>query len=358
MLSRQPGQIACSVFAFLLLTLAAPFALPPAPQASPAPAFAATTPSMGELALVDADFQISLVRVGGRGLRRLTRGPGPRATPVWSPDGRRLAFAQARGSSWQIFLLDPARGDTRALTRPPGSHLLPGWSPDGRRIAFVSEGDGGRQIFLQDVGGGGARRLTGPPGENTAPAWSPDGRFIAFVARRGHPDWELYVMKGDGKDQVRLTRSGVLLRPGVLQPSWSPDGRRIAYVVRVGRAEQGIYVVAPGGGMPLRLTTGYAPSWSPDGRRVAFVVARVGDSQIYTADPDGGHTRRIIPGGLNFQPIWSPDGRLLAFLASRDGDLALWVMSTEGREQRRLAPAAGDLSQLPVFSWRPPLRSR
>lgn len=64
------------------------------------------------------------------------------------------------------------------------------------------------------------------------------------MARRGHPEPELYVMSGDGSDQTRLTREGVLLRPGVLHPVWLADGRRLAYVSRVGRGEQAFWVIA------------------------------------------------------------------------------------------------------------------
>jgi Tol biopolymer transport system component len=310
------------------------------------------------LAFIDPDLQVSVVRADGSRTRQLTRGPDQHATPVWSPDGRKLVFARTAGASTQLFLLERGAAP-RALTRLPGSNSLPAWSPDGRNLAFVSTRDGSRQIYLVNIDGSGLRRLTAPPGESTAPAWSPDGRHIAFVARRGHPDWDLYVMRPDGSVQIRLTTEGVLQRPGVLQPVWTPDGSRIAYVVRVGRAEQGILSVPAGGGRPARVTTGYAPAWSPDGQRVAFAVARVGDAQIYVMDADGRRARRLTPTGVNVQPAWSPNSRLIAFLSSRDGDLALWVMNPDGSDQRRLAPAAGDLSTPPVFTWRPrPGRAR
>ncbi len=315
-----------------------------------APAGAA---SLLELAFVDPDLQIARIRADGTGLRQVTSGSAQNATPVWSPDGWRLVFVSARGLWSQIYAMDPTTGISEALTRPPGSAVLPAWSPDRRRIAFMSTASGTRQVSIMAADGGGRRRLTSGPGESTAPVWSPGGRHIAFISRRDHPDWELYAMRADGSAQTRLTRGGVLLRPGVVQPAWLPDGRRIAFVARVGRAEQGIFTVPLAGGPPIRLTTGYAPSWSSGGRRVAFVVARVGDAQIYVMDGDGRNARRLISGGVNLQPAWSPDGRLIAFLSSRNGDLALWVMRVDGTGQRRLAAIAGDLSALPLFSWRP-----
>lgn len=86
---------------------------------------------------------------------------------------------------------------------------------------------------------------------------------------------------------------------------------------------------------------------------MAFVVARVGDAQLYVMDADGRHPGRLTSGGVNLLPAWSPDGRRIGFLASRNGDLAIFVMNADGTRERRLAAAAGDLSALPLFSWRP-----
>lgn len=259
----------------------------------------------------------------------------------------------------------------RQLTTPPGESLFPAWSPDGRRIVFVSGGAGNRQIFVMNSDGGWQRQLTGPPGESTVPVWSPDGARIAFVSTRDQGVRHLYVMNADGTGQTRLTRpeffvanafgkgekyfatTGVLLQPGILHPAWSTDGTRIAFVIRIGRAEQQISVVNLSGSGNARVATGYAPAWSPDGKRMAFVVARVGDAQIYVMNADGTGARRLTPSGVNLLPAWSPDGRQIAFLASRNGGLAIYVMNADGSGERRLAPAAGDLSMLPVLSWRP-----
>jgi TolB protein len=139
----------------------------------------------------------------------------------------------------------------------------------------------------------------------------------------------------------------------MLHPAWSPDGRRVTYVSRVGRAEQEIWTVNVDGSDRTRIATGYAPAWSLDGRHLAFVVARVGDAQIYAMNAAGTGLRRLTPSGLNLLPAWSLDGRSIAFLGSRDGALSVYVMGADGSGQRRLAPAAGDLSALPILSWRP-----
>ncbi len=307
-----------------------------------------------ELAFVSARAgaaHISLIGVDGSRERRLT--PGGFATPAWSPDGRRLAFVRTAGGHSVILVARADGSGARAITRPGAEAGLPAWAPGGRRLAVVIAHAGTRQIATINADGTGLRRLTAPPGFSTAPVWSPDGRQIAFVSHRDHPNPELYVMRGDGGGQTRLTRDGVLLRPGVLHSVWLPGGGRLAYVARVGLAEQAIWVVDASGGTPRRISTGYAPAWSPDGRRLAFVVARVGDAQIYVMDATGKNVRRITPAGTHLLPAWSPDGRWIAFVSIRGSDLALWVMRPDGTGQRRLGPIWGDLSLLPLFAWRP-----
>lgn len=316
-------------------------------------------------------IQISAINTDGTGLRRLTSAPGQSEIPVWSPDGRHIAFIKSRNGDTQIYVMNADGSGQRPLTASPGINTFPAWSPDGQRIVFVSTRGGNPQIFVMNADGSGQTSLTGPPGESTVPVWSADGRRIAFVSTRDQGLPELYVMNADGTGQKQLTQpelyvanafgrgqqrlapEGILLRPGVLHPAWSPNGRQIAFVTRVGRAEQSIQVVNPDGSGRARVATGYAPAWAPDGHRIAFVVARVGDAQIYVMNTDRSRLQRLTPLGVNLLPIWSPDGRRIAFLASRDGSLGVYVMNADGSGQRRLGPAAGDLTKLPILSWKP-----
>lgn len=338
---------------------------------------AATLQAQDQLAFVssrDGSIQIYTIGADGTGLRRLTGVPGQSEIPVWSHDGRHIAFIKIRDNDSQIYVMNADGSRQRRLTSPPGINTFPAWSPDGSRIVFLSSRQGSPQVYMMNADGSGQTKLTDPPGESTVPVWSPDGRQIAFVTTRDRGVPELYVMNADGAEQRRLTEPesyvanekssgeqrqevvGILLRPGVLHPAWSPDGKRIAFVTRVGLAEQSIQVVGPDGSGRARLATGYAPAWSPDGQRVAFVVARVGDAQIYVMNTDGSHLTRLTPHGVNLLPAWSPDGRRIAFLSSRDEGLGVYVMNADGSGQRRLMDAAGDLSVMPIFSWRPPLR--
>ncbi len=140
----------------------------------------------------------------------------------------------------------------------------PVWSPDGRRIAFVSRRDG-KALYVMNADGSGLR-IVARVRQLATPAWSPDGRRIAFQGRRDGHSGALYVVNADGSGQRTLARRGNA-------PAWSPDGRRIAFV-----SGAKLYVVnADGSGhRTLDAAAGAGDvaslAWSPDGRKLLFLV--------------------------------------------------------------------------------------
>jgi TolB protein len=147
-------------------------------------------------------------------------------SPSWSPDGKRLAFAQVtdRGGNVDIMCLDVESGKVRRLTYTNCSNTDPSWNPAGTQIAFTSNRDGSVQIFLMEEDGSNMRRLTREGSYNTCPAWSPSGAMIAYISRFENK-FDLFVYKlGDGKSsQVTLGVSNSE------SPSWSPDERRLVF---------------------------------------------------------------------------------------------------------------------------------
>jgi TolB protein len=141
------------------------------------------------------------------------------AIVVWSPDGTRIAFARkpdwcsdrggarpCAGSHSDIYVMNADGSGKRNLTHDALQNAEPVWSPDGRRIAFVSRRDGKAEIYVMNADGSGKRNLTRNPAKDVRPSWSPDGRKIAFVSDRdGRP--EAHVMNADGSGQRNLTRA-------------------------------------------------------------------------------------------------------------------------------------------------------
>ncbi len=159
-----------------------------------------------------ANFNLYVVNSDGSGLRNLTAKLGPPANatkppasdPVWSPDGRLLAFVRLN-TRLGVYVVNADGSGMRKLTRKPmEAYASPAWSPDGRKIAFASERDGNSEIYRMKADGSGQRRLTGNLAYDGDPGWSPDGRKITFVSNR-EGRYDVYVMNADGSGQRTLT---------------------------------------------------------------------------------------------------------------------------------------------------------
>jgi Tol biopolymer transport system component len=196
--------------------------------------------------------------------------------PRLSPDGRHLAVVIA-GSTYDVWLYDDARDTLTRLTFG-GDDNYPVWSPDGRHLAFNSTRGGAANLYLTATDGSGtAERLTTSEYSQYPGSWSPDGKLLAFT-EEGHADTgdDLLVipLQGDRKPRPLLQTSF-----NEWQPRFSPDGRWLAYTSNEsGSAE--VYVQPfPSLDAKWKISTdgGAEPLWSPIGRELFY---RNGDKMM------------------------------------------------------------------------------
>jgi TolB protein len=188
--------------------------------------------------------------------------------PAWSPDGPRLAFSSKRSGNWDIWAVNLDGSGLANLTDSPGADRHPAWSPalagaDGSgKIAFTSRRGGNRDVWVMNADGSEPENLTNHPAEDQYAMWSPDGEKLTFTTTRDG-DYEIYLMDGSGSAQTNLSRS-----PGSTEglADWSPDGERLVlYSDRSGNKE--IFVVSLSDGQWTNITNHPASdefcTWSP-----------------------------------------------------------------------------------------------
>jgi len=123
-------------------------------------------------------------------------------TPDWSPSGEQIVIASNFSISKGLMIQSVDGSESWLLTSDPYD-TTPVWSPDGTKVAFIHRQHDHWEIYVVDVATGQQTRLTDTPAFNgqsassVSPAWSPDGNNIAFLTNRTG-EWEIWVMRADG----------------------------------------------------------------------------------------------------------------------------------------------------------------
>ena len=196
-----------------------------------------------------------------------------------SPDGTRAAVvAGASSGNRDVWISELARGTLTRLTTQPGDDTYPLWSADGRRVAYMSREDGRVTVYLRAADGSGTpnRLLTDEELTALVPYdWSPDDETLFLTALSPETDRDVGIVSSDGSG----TWEPLMQTPAREQsPAISPDGRWLAYASdESGRSE--VYVQRfPDllGRQQVSVDSGYRPRWSEDGRELFYLRAPVG----------------------------------------------------------------------------------
>jgi TolB protein len=248
--------------------------------------------------------EIAVADYDGHGPQPVTKNGSINLSPVWSPDGRSIAFTSYRNGYPDLFRAFPfERRPDQTLANFPGINSSPAWSPDGRAVAMTLSRDGNPEIYVLTIASGTYRRLTRHAGIDTEPTWSPSGRQIAFVSdRSGSPT--IWLMDAEGASVRQLTSGG-----HHTQPRWSPRGDQILFTTRAGTHD--LWVIGADGSSPRRLTSGPADNqsgtWAPNGRHIAFQSNRLGAWKIFAMQADGTEQIQMTRGPEEHtSPSWSP----------------------------------------------------
>jgi dipeptidyl aminopeptidase/acylaminoacyl peptidase len=280
-----------------------------------------------------------VINVAGDRLRQLTDGAWSDSSPVWSPDGRKLAFLSDRSGTTQLHVM---WADTREqlqltrLERAPGSIT---WSPDGKSIAFTSMVPDESPILpvrLPDVPRG--AQLARGAVVIDRPSWASDGSGPTL---RGHT--HVFTVDATVGGTPRQVTSGNYNHSG---PAWSADGKTI-YVSGI-RKPDAEYLVGDSEIYGVNVATGDVttltdrngpdsnPEVSPDGRWIAYTGYDQKQftshlSSLYLMDASGGR-KRLWVGGLPSSPsniAWAPDGSGVYYSMQEEGEENTWFAAAD-----------------------------
>jgi Tol biopolymer transport system component len=287
-----------------------------------------------------------------------------------------LAIDPSTSGKQDIVLVDQARNLAQRLTWDDSRNHSPVWSPDGARLAYMATRGDQQRVMIADLERGSRWVLfSGPAGDpnSTSIAWSPDGGRVAFTALDGNR-LVIYVMKVEPSTAAHWQITTNIA--SAFTPGWSPDGEHLTFSWSpVANTEVYSVPLKAAADTPVnsasllqRLTfdpgLDTAPAWSPDGKMIAFVSDRDNNSEIYIVPADcpavvGGCAQQLQRvtrhPARDIAPAWSPDGLYLTFASNRHGRFQVYRMASACLTQNLcpvepLTQYAGDVLHA---AWRP-----
>ncbi len=272
------------------------------------------------------------------------------AAPVTGLVGK-MAFETDQG-------INVMNADTTGETNVTNNGFSPVWSPDGSKIAFVSDRDAGTvgnfvDLYVMNADGTGVTRITNSPLDDAFPSWAPNQQQLTYTYGNLDCDGgefgfqpEVFVINADGSSPRNLTNT--VLPDGL--SDWSPGGSSIAFArLPTGDCSDGegnILAMDSGGGNERLLANSpdgeIVPAYSPDGSRIAYVRESIDssgnlvDESLYVMNADGSDQIKISPDlriDEEGKPTWSPDGTKIAFSGNLPGEFGpeqIFVINADG----------------------------
>jgi Tol biopolymer transport system component/DNA-binding winged helix-turn-helix (wHTH) protein len=331
---------------------------------------------------------------------------GEKYAPTLSPDGQHLAFVWNGGAGphFNLYVKVVGTEESLQLTRQASLDFSPVWSPDGRYIAFCRILKGATGIYIIPALGGAERRVHNTLWDDEEfqgafrfadrLSWSPDAKSLAYSDRasRSEAAASIFLLSLDSQEVRRLTSPQ--RSRGDFSPEFSPDGQTLAFA-RDAQGVESIYAILASGGQEQRLTSDtkqkWGLAWTPDSREIVFsdvawlwkISLRGGEPERLQFGQDGvdpsirgnrlvyvrhrsnkniwrrdlnslipaSPTQRFISSTrMESGPQFSPDGSTVAFESTRSGAYEVWLCRSDGSSLMQLTHFAPSVTGSPRWS--------
>ena len=350
--------------------------------------------------------KIWLVERSGGTARRLTNTLEDETSPVFSPDGKRIAFSRANGNDWDVFIAQAdGSGEPARVTMMPEDDFVTAWSPDGKEVIFETTRDEESLTRLYKTSADRLALATALPlHQSYSGSLSPDGSRIVYNPRAGAGDWRYYRGGYAAVLWIANLKTGALekLSNGTYNdknPVWVQDKiyflsdrtgifNLYAYDTKSKKTEQltkyagqGVRTAAVAGGAAVYVQAGrihlldlntnsdrvlhvdvtpdtaeLAPRSasamrsleqllpSPTGDRIVFGAR----GEVLVFNPTNGSYKNLTntPGVAERFPVISPDNKSVAYFSDESGEYALHVRALDGDLIRKIP-----IERQPSFYW-------
>jgi Tol biopolymer transport system component len=261
--------------------------------------------------------------------------------PLWSPDGKQVAFLRYVNGVNNLWLVHAGGGDAKQLTTASvtfgGVSQLPynrietqdfQWSPDSTRLIYCSDSSGAANVWQIGIDGSAATQLSDNANASVRlfnPTWSPDGQRVAWLARsrQKQVSWSIWVIN-EGQQKQMFQSESILGLVG-----WSPSGQELIVKSVPGEAgpsnvpvDVSLYAISIRDGKQRSLAQLPATYFqniklAPAGNQIAFVTQQEGADSLQVIAATGGVPKTILTSSdprVYFSSIaWSPDGKTIYY---------------------------------------------
>lgn len=276
--------------------------------------------------------------------------------PSWgavSSDGRNLALVLTENPDpdistsapypAHIYLLDRETRNLRLLVK---HGVEPVWSPDGKRLAFRSMETGGLRVA--DADSGAASEVYSVSGGHFATgfSWAPDNRHLVMIDEAPFESTDLFIVDADQRDAPNRVADA-----WANNAQWSPRGEQISFTAAIaGPGGWQLHIAKPDGRWQQLASDVYpvsgTPRWSPNGEWIAFGGVAVNEAALYQTDlwltdAAGSELIRLTFDEMKSEndswaedsrPLWSPDGTQLVYRKAQE----VWKISLTSGSKRKL----------------------